>query len=111
MTDITTTLDAFGIDPGDKDAYYACLNEKGKFTEEGTVALIPANSKQVQLISANHSKNESNDASILAVLVRVDESKTKKPRLQGEMKQSCMSVSFASIAAKSHKTQHPSRQR
>ncbi|MCX6123304.1 MAG: hypothetical protein NTV34_00920 [Proteobacteria bacterium] len=36
MTDTITTLTAIGIDLGDKDAHYACLNEEGKFTEEGT---------------------------------------------------------------------------
>ena len=42
MTDIITNLAATGIDLGDKDARYACLNEEGKFTEEGTVAITPA---------------------------------------------------------------------
>jgi hypothetical protein len=42
MTDTITTLAAIGIDLGDKDAHYACLNEEGKFTEEGTVAMTPA---------------------------------------------------------------------
>jgi hypothetical protein len=96
LTDVITTLAAIGIDLGDKDARYASLNEEGKFTEEGTVAMTPeglrkhfaklprtriaievgaqsrwiaktlgefghevivANPRQVQLISANHSKN------------------------------------------------------
>jgi hypothetical protein len=42
LTDTVTTLAATGIDLGDKDAHYACLNEEGKFTEEGTVAMTPA---------------------------------------------------------------------
>ncbi len=42
MTDPITTLAAIGIDVGDKDARYACLNEEGKFTEEGTVAITPS---------------------------------------------------------------------
>ena len=42
MTDIITTLAAIGIDLGDKDACYACLNEEGKFTEEGTVTMTAA---------------------------------------------------------------------
>ena len=103
MTDATTTLAAIGIDLGDKDARYACLNQGGTFTEEGTVAMTPAglrkhfaeiprtriaikagsqsrwiaktlgefghelivaNPRQLQLISANHSKNDSNDAKL-----------------------------------------------
>jgi len=129
MTDIITTLAAIGIDLGDKDARYACLNEEGTFTEEGTVAMTPAglrkhfakiprtriaieagaqsrwiaktlaefghevivaNPRQVQLISANHSKNDSNDAKLLARLARVDASLLSPLEHRGEKEQTTL---------------------
>ena len=129
MTDITTTLAVIGIDLGDKDAHYACLNEEGKFTEEGTFAMTPAgvrkhfakiprsriaieagaqsrwiakslgefghevivaNPRQLQLISANYSKNDSNDAKILAKLARVDASLLSPLQHRSEKEQTAL---------------------
>lgn len=129
MTDVITTLAAIGIDLGDKDAHYACVNEEGKFTEEGTFAMTPAgvrkhfakiprsriaieagaqsrwiaktlgefghevivaNPRQLQLISANYSKNDSNDAKILAKLARVDASLLSPLQHRGEKEQTTL---------------------
>lgn len=129
MTDTITTLAAIGIDLGDKDAHYACLNQEGKVTEEGTVAMTPvgfrkhfagipqtriaieagaqsrwiakmlgefghevfvANPRQVQLISANHSKNDSNDAKLLAKLARVDPDLLSPLQHRGEKEQTTL---------------------
>jgi transposase len=129
MTDTITTLAAIGIDLGDKDAHYACLNEEGKFTEEGTVAMTPAglrkhfaklprtriaieagaqsrwiakalgefghevivaNPRQLPLISANISKNDSNDAKLLARLARVDPSLLSPLEHRGEKEQTTL---------------------
>jgi len=128
-TDITTTLAVIGIDLGDKDACYACLNEEGKFTEEGTFAMTPAglrkhfaeiprsriaieadaqsrwiaktlgefghevivaNPRQLPLISANISKNDSNDAKLLARLARVDASLLSPLQHRSEKKQTTL---------------------
>jgi hypothetical protein len=35
MTDVITTVSAIGIDLGDRDAYYVCLDEGGEKVEEG----------------------------------------------------------------------------
>jgi len=118
-----------GIDLGDKHACYACLNEEGKFIEEGTLAMTPAglrkhfakipqsriaieageqsrwiakslgafghkvivaNPKQVQLISANYSRNDSNDAKLLARLARVDASLLSPLQHRSEKKQTTL---------------------
>ncbi|MBL8293327.1 MAG: hypothetical protein JNN08_15880, partial [Bryobacterales bacterium] len=39
MTDVITTVSAIGIDLGDRDAYYVCLDESGEKVEEGRVAM------------------------------------------------------------------------
>jgi transposase len=112
MKNVITAVSAVGIDLGDKDAHYACLNAEGEVFEEGQIQLtaaslrktfplpavriaieagaqsrwvssllaelghevIVANPRQVQLISANTSKNDTNDARLLAKLARVDPS-------------------------------------
>ena len=112
MLNTITTLSAIGIDLGDKDAYYVCLDQSGREVEEGRIALttvglrktftlpktriaieagaqsrwvstlleglghdvIVANPRQLQLITSSNSKNDPNDARLLAKLARVDPS-------------------------------------
>jgi transposase len=111
MKNIMTQVAAIGIDLGDRESHYACVQQEGHLLEEGRVAMsissfqkafsvfeptriaieagaqsrwvakvleelghevIVANPRQVQLISANNSKNDANDAKLLAKLARVD---------------------------------------
>jgi transposase len=64
----------------------------GEFGHE----VIVANPRQVQLISANHSKNDSNDAKLLARLARVDPSLLSPLKHRGEEEQ----VTLLSIRAR-----------
>ena len=126
MTDVITTVSAIGIDLGDRDAYYVCLDEGEVNVEEGRVAMtrvafertfgsfeptriaieagaqsrwvaklleemghevIVANPRQVSLISANTSKNDPNDAELLARLARVDPSLLSPLEHRGDAEQ------------------------
>ena len=58
----------------------------GEFGHE----VIVANPRQVQLISANHSKNDSNDAKLLAKLARVDPSLLSPLQHRGEKEQTTL---------------------
>lgn len=61
-----------------------------KLLDELGHAVIVANPRQVQLISANHSKNDSNDAKLLARLARVDPSLLSPLQHRGEKEQTTL---------------------